>query len=236
VTIDQALRMSSGVAFNEVYSEGTSDVASFMRSSVIEQRESADVLAAAFPRAAPAGSIFNYSTAETQILGLLLRSVTGSSHAAYLEEKLWRPLGMEHDATIVLDRPGPAGVEMAGCCLNAALRDWARFGQLYLQDGVWRGQRILPEGWVARATSARDAPERDSPSTEAHYRYQWWLFDADRFAAEGVYGQFIFVDPAHQLVVAKASFWPTAWDDALAVEAVEVYGALGRHLAGEASP
>jgi len=223
VTIEQALRMRSGVAFSEVYTTGGSDVAAFMRGSAIEQRAAADELAAGFPRGAEPGSVFNYNTAETQILGWLVRTVTGKSHAAYLSETLWRPLGMEHDATIVLDRPGPEGDELAGCCLNAALRDWARFGQLHLQDGLWRGERLLPEGWVARATS----PAGDD---EGYYGYQWWLFGEGRYSAEGVYGQLIFVDPAHDLVVAKASFWPVAWDDALADEALAAFAAIGAHL------
>ena len=136
---------------------------------------------------------------------------------------------MEHDATIVLDRPGPEGIELAGCCLNASLRDWARFGQLYLQDGVWQGKRLLPEGWVARATSS-------DGDANAFYRYQWWLFGEGRYAAEGVHGQFIFVDPAHDLVIAKTSFWPTAWDEALAEEAIAAFGAIGRHLAAPLRP
>jgi len=229
VTIEQALRMRSGVAFTEEYTEGGSDIASYMRSSVIEQAASADTLAAGFPRAADPGSVFNYNTAETQILGWLVRSVTQKSHAAYLEEKLWRPLGMEHDATLVLDRPGPDGVELAGCCLNAALRDWARIGQLYLQDGVWRGKRLLAEGWVARSTS----PNADADS---FYGYQWWLFGNGRYSAEGVHGQFIFVDPARDLVVAKASVWPDAWDEALADEAMAAFDAIGRHLNAAVRP
>jgi len=225
VTIDQALRMRSGIAFTEEYTEGGSDIATYMQASVIEQFASADRLAADFPRGADPGTVFNYNTAETQILGWLLREVTQKSHAAYLEEKLWRPLGMEHDATIVLDRPGPDGVELAGCCLNASLRDWARFGQLYLQNGVWQGKRLLAEDWVARSTSP-------NAEADAFYGYQWWLLGERGYSAEGVHGQFIFVDPAHDLVIAKASVWPVAWDEALADEAMAAFGAMGRHLAG----
>jgi CubicO group peptidase (beta-lactamase class C family) len=228
VTIDQALRMRSGVAFSEEYTDGGSDIASFMRGSVIEQFASADLLAAGYPRSVEPGTVFNYNTAETQILGWLVREVTQRSHAAYLEEKLWRPLGMEHDATMVLDRPGPDGVALAGCCLNASLRDWARFGQLHLQNGVWQGRRLLAESWIVQATTSDGDPE-------AFYGYQWWLFDEGRYSAEGVHGQFIYVDPAHDLVIAKASVWPTAWDDAMASEVMTAFAAVGRHLAGRAT-
>ncbi len=227
VSIDQVLRMRSGVAFTEEYTDDGSDVADFMRASVIEQGDSADRLAAGYPRASVPGSTFNYNTAETQILGMLVRAVSEKSHGAYLEEKLWRPLGMEHDASLVLDRPGPTGVALAGCCLNAALRDWARFGQLHLQDGVWRGERLLPEGWVARATSGTGD---EDPEEEVFYGYQWWIFDEGRYSAEGVHGQFIFVDPANEVVIAKASFWPVAWDDDLADETLAAFGAVARHL------
>ncbi len=229
VTIDQALRMRSGVAFTEEYTDGGSDIATYMQSSVIEQFGSADLLAAGFPRAADPGSVFNYNTAETQILGWLVREVTQQSHSAYLEEKLWRPLGMEHDAAIVLDRPGPDGVEMAGCCLNASLRDWARLGQLYLQNGLWRGKRLLAEDWVARSTS----PDAEG---DAFYGYQWWLLGEGRYSAQGVHGQFIFVDPAHDLVVAKSSVWPVAWDEELADEAIAAFDAIGRHLTARPRP
>ena len=91
--------------------------------------------------------------------------------------------------------------------------------------GVWQGKRLLPEGWVAQAMDkAGDA--------DAFYGYQWWLFGEGRYSAEGVHGQFIFVDPEHDLVIAKASFWPVAWDDALAKEAMAAFGAIGRHLTG----
>jgi CubicO group peptidase (beta-lactamase class C family) len=230
VTIDQALRMSSGVAFTEVYTAGGSDVSRFMGQSAIGHSVPADELAASFPRGAAPGSVFNYNTAETQILGMLVRAVYGRGHAEVLEEALWRPLGMENDASLILDRPGAAGIAMAGCCLNAALRDWARFGQLHLQDGIWEGRRLLPEGWVADATTLSNTSPDDEPSSKSGYRYQWWVFDEGRYAAEGVHGQFILVDPARRLVVAKASFWPVAWDDALAAEALAAFAAIGDYL------
>ena len=83
---------------------------------------------------------------------------------------------------------------MAGC--TAALRDWARFRQLHLQDGVWQGLRLLPEDWVALAT-------QPNGETGVFYRYQSWLFGEGRYSAEGVHGQFIFVDPAHETVIAR---------------------------------
>lgn len=214
VTLAQALQMSSGVAFSEVYSDPDSDVVTFISQSMLANQVPANEIMKRFPRAAEPGTVFNYSTGETQVLGWALREATGVPLATYLERTLWSRLGMEHDATWVLDREGAEGVEMAGCCLNAALRDWARFGELMLDDGVWRGERVLPAGWVAEATVPDPAQDRRlSSPTGSGYGYQWWSLPGPghAFSAEGVFGQFIYVDPARRVVIAKASAWPDAW-------------------------
>lgn len=231
VTVKQALQMSSGVAFSEVYDDDGSDVATFIGLSMLANQVPANDLMKRFRRAAEPGSVFNYSTGETQVLGWALREATGSSPSAYLERTLWSRLGMEHDATWVLDREGPDAMEVTGCCLNAALRDWARFGQLVLQDGVWEGERLLPEGWVAEAT-VPDAPQVDYgalfPGSSQGYQYQWWAAPgADHaFSAQGVFGQFIYVNPARGVVIAKASVWPRAWDEGLEAETWAAFDAI----------
>jgi CubicO group peptidase (beta-lactamase class C family) len=142
---------------------------------------------------------------------------------------------MEHDATWILDREGREGMEMAGCCLNAALRDYARFGQLFLQDGWWDGKRILPEGWVAQAT-VPDSPQVDYgklfPGSATGYQFQWWAFPGpDRaYAAEGVHGQFIFVNPARDVVIAMTSAWPVTWDDDSEEEVAAAFEAIVQSL------
>lgn len=235
VSVRQALQMSSGVEFSEVYAEGDSDVMTFMVDSLITNRKRANEVAAGFPRGRPPGTAFNYNTAETQILGWLVREATGRSPAVYLEEKLWSRLGMEHDATWLLDREGVNGdgMEMSGCCLNASLRDWARFGQLFLQDGIWQGERLLSKGWVSEATTP-GAPHLAfggvEPPSEAGYQYQWWSYSDGSYAAEGVYGQWIWVDPGRQVVIAAASAWPDSWPDAYALEALSAFRAVAAQL------
>lgn len=238
VAIRQALQMSSGVRFREVYTDGGSDVVEFVTQSMVLNRARANALAIDFPRAHPPGTVFNYNTAETQVLGEVLRNATGRSPSAYLEEKLWRRLGMEHDATWVLDREGPAGMEMTGCCLNMTLRDEARFGQLFLQDGTWEGERVLPAGWVARATVPEPGaahlhfPVReDGLPAERGYGYQWWWLGDGAYAAEGVRGQFIWVDPKRRVVIARASAWPVDWDDELGAEAFAEFTRIAEELA-----
>jgi len=233
VTIEQALQMSSGVAFSEVYENGSSDVFDFLVSSMMTNGKRANLVAASYPRRHPPGTVFNYNTAETQILGWLVRNATGRCPGSYLQEKLWEPLGMEHDASWVLDREGPDGMEMTGCCLNMALHDWARFGQLMAQDGVWDQQRILPAGWVAAATIP-GAPQvafgKVEPPSDVGYQYQWWALPDGTFSAEGVYGQFIYVNAKSQVVIAKASTWPQAWDDDMARDAFATFHAIAVFL------
>jgi len=233
VTIEQALQMSSGVAFSEVYGDGGSDVFDFLIASMMTNGTRANALAASYPRRHPPGTVFNYNTAETQILGWLVRSATGRSPGRYLQEKLWEPLGMEHDASWVLDREGPDGMEMTGCCLNMSLRDWARFGQLMAQDGIWSTQRVLPAGWVAAATipgAPHVAFGKVEPPSDIGYQYQWWAQPDGTFAAEGVYGQFIYVNAKSQVVIAKASTWPQAWNSDLARDAFATFHAISVFL------
>lgn len=230
VTIKQALQMSSGVGFSEMYGE-TSDVTDFMGYTMYANLEPANQFMTRYAREAEPGSVFNYSTGEAQVLGWLVTEVTGKPLAHYLSEKIWSRLGMEHDATWILDREGREGMEMTGCCLNAALRDYARFGQLFLQDGSWEGERILPESWVAEAT-VPDSPQVDYgelfPNSTMGYQFQWWALSRPEgaYSAMGVHGQFIFVNPAHDIVIAMASAWPVAWNDNSLEEVMAAFKAI----------
>ncbi|TNE35948.1 MAG: class C beta-lactamase-related serine hydrolase [Alphaproteobacteria bacterium] len=229
VTIAQTLQMSSGVDFNEEYDNPeNSDIWGFMSATLIGNEEPANQMAASYPRGAEPGTVFNYNTAETQVLGWLLKAATGQSPAHYLETKLWKPLAMDHDATWLLDSWGKDAMEMTGCCLNAALRDWARFGQFILDGGQIHGKNVLPEGWIQAATTPSAAHLKFTSETglERGYQYQWWSYEGGRFAAEGVFGQFIFIDPEHDLVIAKASTWPVAWDDSFRDQAVDAFKAI----------
>jgi CubicO group peptidase (beta-lactamase class C family) len=234
VSIAQVLQMSSGVKFNEDYAnDGTSDVWDYFGATMLSNKAPANEMAATYPRASEPGTVFNYNTAETQILGWLLKNVTGKSPSTYLEKEIWQPLGMSHDATWLMDSWGEQGMEMTGCCLNAALRDWARFGQFFLEDGMHHGETLLPDGWVAQATTPSASHlefSEENGSTESGYQYQWWAMGDGRYSAEGVYGQFIFIDPKNEVVIAKASTWPTAWRGAEAEEALLAFEAIIKAL------
>ncbi|MDJ0789393.1 MAG: serine hydrolase [Myxococcota bacterium] len=232
VTFRQALHMSSGVRFTERYQDRDTDVFGFLSRSLFTNREPADRIAASFPRAAEPGASFNYNTAETQVLAWALREATGESLAAGLARKVWAPLGMAHDASWALDREGPDGTEVAGCCLNATLRDWARLGQLHLRGGRTPDGRVLlsPE-WVeglARTQAPHLAPGVAVPGSPWGYGFHWWHLSDGVFAARGVYGQYIWVDPSRDVVIALASAWDVPWGEA---QDAPVRAALAR-LAG----
>lgn len=233
VTIAQTLQMSSGVAFNEDYDNPeNSDIWAYMGATLIGNAQPANQLAASYPGGAEPGTVFNYNTAEAQVLGWLVKAATGQSPSHYLEAKLWKPLAMNHDATWLLDSWGEDAMEMTGCCLNAALRDWARFGEFILEGGQVDGKSLLPEGWIQAATtpSADHLKSLTEGQVNRSYQYQWWSYDGGRFAAEGVFGQHIFIDPAHDLVIAKASTWPTAWDTHVRDESVLAFTAVAEAL------
>ena len=234
VSIAQVMQMSSGVEFNEDYLDPeSSDVWDYFGATMLSNKLPANELAATYPRGAAPGTVFSYNTAEAQILGWLLKNVTGKSPSSYLQEKIWQPLGMGHDATWLMDSWGDEGMEMTGCCLNAALRDWARFGQFVLEDGKHHGEALLPEGWVKQAVT----PSSDhlvfadeAGFSEAGYQYLWWDLGEGRFAAEGVYGQYIYIDPAAELVIAKASARALPWDVEDKRDALLAFDAIAKAL------
>ncbi len=205
VSVEQLLTMTSGVKWNEDYTDPKSDVAQFNLQKPVPGEDITVSYMKSLPREAPAGSKWVYKTGETNLIGVLVSSATGKPLSDYLSEKIWKPFGMEQDAVWML---GATGHEISGCCVSASLKDYARFGQFILGGGVAGGEKILPDGWIAAATTKRadiDLPGRG-------YGYQWWTNDDGSFAAQGIFGQGIFIDPARQLVIATNGNWPTATD------------------------
>lgn len=193
VTIKHLLQMTSGLDFNESYTNPFGDAATFYYGTNLRKAINKLKL-----KDQP-GNKFDYTSGTTQILGLVLeRALKNQTISSYLEEKIWKPLGMEYDATWSLDRKKD-GLEKTFCCLNARARDFAKLGRLYLHNGNWNGTQIVSEQWVAASTKI-DSTEHSSP----YYQYQWWLTkDAAQFYAAGILGQYIFVDPHKNLVVVR---------------------------------
>lgn len=190
-TLGDLMQMASGVQWNEDYADPTSDVASaqWETLSLYEYLRNK-------PRTAEPGKVFNYNTAETNLVGTLLRSAIGNNLSTYLSQKIWQPFGMEADAYWQLTEPG--GGEAGGCCINATLRDYGRLGLFALNDGRdANGVQVLPEGWMAQST----APSRSAN----YYGYLWWLNGPDSFEAMGIFGQGIYVNRRENVVIALHS-------------------------------
>ncbi|MCW0196543.1 serine hydrolase [Sphingopyxis sp.] len=205
VSVRQLLTMTSGVKWNEDYTDPKSDVAQFNLQKPVAGEDITVSYMKTLPREAPAGSKWVYKTGETNLIGVLVSSATGKTLSDYLSEKVWKPFGMEQDAVWML---GPTGHEISGCCISASLRDYARLGEFILNGGVAGGQKVLPDDWLPAATTKQadiDLPGRG-------YGYQWWTNDDGSFAAQGIFGQGIFIDPKRGLVIASNGNWPTATD------------------------
>jgi len=193
------LQMSSGVEWNEDYADPESDINSASWQTIALY----DYLGQKSRESAP-GSKFNYNTAETNLVGTLLRSAIGNNLSTYLEEKIWRPFGMEADAYWSLTEPG--GGEFGGCCISATLRDYGRLGLFALSGGVLPdGTAMLPDGWMKDSTSPSNA--------YAGYGYLWWLDKEGSYEASGIFGQGICVYPQHKVVVAIQSARAVASND-----------------------
>ena len=204
VKIKDILQMSSGARWNEDYSDPESDIMRFILT--FGSGASLNDFTATLVREREPGTFNYYNSSDTQALGMLLVEVTGQGLAAYAQDRLWEPLGMEKDGYWITD---DSGMELAAGGLQVVARDYAKLGQLYLNKGRWNGVQIVPEAWVS-ASVTPDAPHvmpGSDPDFPLGYGYQWWVPESDEgeYSAIGVYNQFIYVNPAKQLVVVKLS-------------------------------
>ncbi len=202
VKIRHLLTMTTGIKWNENYTDPDSDIARFDRDTTVDGMKAIVSYMRRLPAEAEPGQKFYYSTGETHLLGALISTATHQSLSHYLSSRIWIPYGMEQTATWRLDRTGQ---EMAGCCLQMRLRDFARFGQFVLEDGYINGESIVPEDWFETATQIQ-VPLWPGGG----YGYGWWIFNGHSFEALGIHGQKIYIDPSRKLVIAINSKWPEA--------------------------
>lgn len=209
VTIEHLLTMSSGIEFDETYEDPMSDVNMLfvgfgMGTSLTETL-------ADLPSSRAPGTYNNYISSDTIALGLVLVAATGMPLDQYMEDRLWGPMGAEADAFWNISRTEEA---IPLCCLNAVLRDYARFGRLYVEGGARDGKQIVPAEWVTASVSP-EAPHLqpgDNPASfwTFGYGYQWWIPEDPQgdFLAIGIWGQYVYVDPARDIVIVKTSADP----------------------------
>jgi CubicO group peptidase (beta-lactamase class C family) len=210
VPLKDVLQMSSGVLFDEDYADFYSDINRMGRT--IALGSSINEFAASLTSERKSGEFHHYVSMDTQVLGMVLQQTTGVSPAAYLEEKIWKKIGMQSDAKWLVD---DYGMELVFGTLNVTLRDFARFGRLFLEKGRWNGVQVVPAQWVADSVTP-DAPhlqpgENPHSNTRMGYGYQWWIPETRQggdFLALGVHGQSIYVNPEKRVVIVKNSADP----------------------------
>jgi len=212
VTLAHIINMESGVKFSEGYFNPFGEVAKFYYGTNLKK------FVKKLKVDKQPGSAWKYISGNSQLLSMTIASATGQPFYQYFQEKLWKPLGMESDATWNIDSKRHQ-VEKAFCCLNATARDFAKFGRLYLKKGNWEGAQVIPEAWVDQTTSFTDSV--------SHYIYShhWWRnisFAELRAAvqsgqsdiaaasapyvdykAQGILGQFIYVHPEEDIIIVR---------------------------------
>ncbi|MEW6077579.1 MAG: serine hydrolase [Thermodesulfobacteriota bacterium] len=215
VKLKDVLQMSSGVKFNEDYDAFFSDINRMGRT--VAFGKSINEFAASLERERAPGTVNHYVSMDTQVLGMVLKAATGKTPSEYLEEKIWKQIGMQSDAKWLVD---DEDMELVFGTLNVTLRDYARFGRLYANNGNWEGNQVVPAQWV-KASTTPDAPHlmpgaKPLSKYKMGYGYQWWIPENPKgdFMALGVYGQYIYVNPAKKVVIAQTSAFPF-WKDEL---------------------
>jgi CubicO group peptidase (beta-lactamase class C family) len=201
ITIKDLLSMASGLRYVEEETPFSDDTKTYYDpnlravalSAVIEEEP---------------GKTFHYNNYNYLLLGVILERATGMPVAKYMEEKLWKPLGMEAPASWSLDSEA-SGFEKMESGINARAIDFAKFGRLYLNNGSnWNGQQIISEKWIKTSTSANNTSD---PSIE--YQYGWWIYpsqegivDSRHFSARGNFGQFIYINPEERLIIVRHGY------------------------------
>ncbi len=220
ITLDSLLRMASGTEFVEDYVDDTTSHCIQMLFG--DGKDDMAAYTAALPAVAPPDTVFNYSSGSTNLVTRAIADLVGagSEFESWMRQALLDRIGMT-SATLTFDG---AGTWVGSSFLNATARDFAKFGLLYLRDGIWDRERILPEGWVdgARTLRARDAEGNE-------YGSHWWIWDGERdvFAAQGYETQRILVDPASDLVVVRLGKTPPEDGDAVDQWLRDVLGCFG---------
>lgn len=239
-TVRQLLDMTTGIKYSENYADPKADIWNHVRAGSVIPRPPGYEGPKTFyeflqsvQKEGEHGKALAYKTVNSDALGWVIRRVTGKSVGENLQERIWSKLGAEQDAYFVVDT---VGNEFAGGGLNAGLRDMARFGEMLRLDGQYNGQQIVPASVVAdirkggdKANFAR-AGYQTTPGWS--YRNMWWVSHNEHgaYAARGVHGQVIYVDPKAEMVIARYASHPVASNAALDPTSLPAYHALAKHL------
>lgn len=231
-TVKHVLQMATGVDYSEDYRDSTSGAASIGAALVTGRPPFAEFVRSMRPTAVAPGTAFQYQSVNSQLLGLLLETVTGMPLHRWAERTLWSRLGAERDAFFYQAKRQPGTCAFA--CYNATVRDYARVGLLMLRGGALGGRRVVSEEWVRQsitpdADHLRPVAADSAGRPRMGYGYQWWIPPGPdgAFLAVGIFGQAIYVNPARQVVVVQTAAWPTpVGGDGLGAERAAMFAAI----------
>ena len=204
VSVRDMLMMASGVKWNETYVDPASDRRQLLELQIASNKPGAIFgIMKSLPKASDPGKNFNYNTGETVLIGEVVQAATKMHLADYLSQKIWIPVGMESDASWWLDAPD--GHEVGGSGVLAVMRDFGRFGQFILEGAQIDGKKIVPDWWLADATSAKPLV---GVTGKNGYAYQWWTVKPEAgsahdgvFMGRGIHGQYLYINPKNNVVV-----------------------------------
>lgn len=209
ITIKHLLHHTSGIRFTDKVLNPNSDNVRFywgrhLRKEMLKMEIEC-----------PPETKFRYSSENVMLLAYILEKVTKGTLSAYLEEKIWKPLGMESQALWSVDRSDNQAIEKSFCCINARAKDFAKFARLYLHDGNWNGKQIVSKKWIQYSTHSN--PEGNN----RHYYNNNWGIGPQKynsFYAVGLFGQFLYVYPEKNIIIVRfgkseTSYSPNYWKE-----------------------
>lgn len=229
VSVRNIMQMASGVQWNETYTDPHSDRRKLLDKQLEQKPGSIVAYMNTLSRAGTPGSLWNYSTGESFLVGAMLEGATHQPLATYLSQTLWSRLGMERDATWWVESPG--GLGLAGSGLGATLRDYGRFGLFVQQDGVIDGQRVVPAGWFQQAGSPHVIGGKS-----VDYGYLWWPvpkgdpIHRGAFQAVGIFGQHMYINPQQKVVIVVLSARPKPDSAFSPIDDLPFFAAVARAL------
>ncbi len=239
-TIRQVLDMRTGLKYSENYADPKAEIWDHTRAGGVLPRppgyqgpQSFYEFLQTVKKEGEHGGAFAYKTVNSDALGWAIRRATGKSIGENLSERIWSKLGMEQDAYFTVDS---VGNEFAGGGLNTGLRDLARFGEMMRNDGRFNGQQVVPKAVVDDIRFQGDKaafPQTSYPTLPGgSYRNMWWVLNNEHgaYAARGIHGQTVYIDPKAEMVVARYASFPmpaNAFNDPTSLPA---YHALAKHL------
>jgi CubicO group peptidase (beta-lactamase class C family) len=243
-TLRQVLDMTTSIHYSEDYTDPEAGIWQHGRAGGILPRTPAQIGPASFyeflatlRQDGAHGRGFTYKTVNTDVLGWVLRRVTGEPLSKLLSKRLWSRLGAEQDGYLMVD---PTGTEFAGGGFNCCLRDLARFGEMLRNDGVWNGQRLVPKAAIEDIRRGGDPAHFAQAGyvtlPGASYRNMWWVLHNEHgaFCARGIHGQGVYIDPKAEMVIARFASHHIAGNMGIDPTTLPAYHALAKFLISSA--